>query len=103
VAHEVGYENCDDARAQGAAPVHSTDPGYGPHLDRDGDGIGCEDDATRPVAYVDDTGRLAYTGAAFGPQLTLGAALVLLGSGFLLLSRRRTRTPSEGASEPARG
>ncbi|WP_402374372.1 excalibur calcium-binding domain-containing protein [Isoptericola rhizosphaerae] len=36
------FENCDAARAAGAAPVVVGDPGYGPHLDRDGDGIGCE-------------------------------------------------------------
>ena len=36
------YKNCDAARAAGAAPVHRGDPGYGPHLDRDNDGIGCE-------------------------------------------------------------
>jgi len=36
------YANCDAARAAGAAPVRRGDPGYGPHLDRDGDGIGCE-------------------------------------------------------------
>lgn len=38
----VYYENCDAARAAGAAPVHAGDPGYGSHLDRDGDGTGCE-------------------------------------------------------------
>ena len=38
----VYYQNCDAARAAGAAPVHRGDPGYGPHLDRDGDGVGCE-------------------------------------------------------------
>lgn len=36
------FENCDAARAEGAAPVRRGDPGYGPHLDRDNDGIGCE-------------------------------------------------------------
>ncbi|MBZ4321401.1 excalibur calcium-binding domain-containing protein [Streptomyces huiliensis] len=36
------YRNCAAARAAGAAPVHRGEPGYGPHLDRDGDGIGCE-------------------------------------------------------------
>lgn len=36
------YENCDAARAAGAAPVYRGDPGYGSHLDRDGDGVGCE-------------------------------------------------------------
>lgn len=36
------YANCAAARAAGAAPVRRGDPGYGPHLDRDGDGVGCE-------------------------------------------------------------
>lgn len=36
------YVNCSAARAAGAAPVRRGEPGYGPHLDRDNDGIGCE-------------------------------------------------------------
>ena len=36
------FRNCAAARAAGAAPVRAGDPGYGVHLDRDGDGIGCE-------------------------------------------------------------
>lgn len=36
------YANCSEARAAGAAPVYAGEPGYGPHLDRDGDGVGCE-------------------------------------------------------------
>lgn len=36
------YANCSAARAAGAAPVYAGQPGYGSHLDRDGDGIGCE-------------------------------------------------------------
>lgn len=38
----VYYKNCAAARAAGAAPVHRGDPGYARHLDRDGDGVGCE-------------------------------------------------------------
>lgn len=38
----VHYANCDAARSAGAAPVREGDPGYGTHLDRDGDGVGCE-------------------------------------------------------------
>lgn len=38
----VYYKNCSEARAAGAAPVYRGDPGYGKHLDRDNDGIGCE-------------------------------------------------------------
>ena len=36
------FRNCAAARAAGAAPVRRGDDGYGPHLDRDGDGVGCE-------------------------------------------------------------
>lgn len=36
------FANCTAARAAGAAPVRRGDSGYGPHLDRDGDSVGCE-------------------------------------------------------------
>lgn len=36
------YKNCDAVRAAGKAPIHRGDPGYSRKLDRDGDGIGCE-------------------------------------------------------------
>ena len=36
------FENCAAARAAGAAPVRRGDPGYGTHLDGDGDGVACE-------------------------------------------------------------
>lgn len=36
------FANCTAARAAGAAPVRRGDAGYGSHLDRDDDGIGCE-------------------------------------------------------------
>jgi colicin import membrane protein len=38
----VYYDNCTAARNAGAAPVRVGDPGYAGHLDRDGDGVGCE-------------------------------------------------------------
>jgi hypothetical protein len=38
----VYYKNCDAVRAAGAAPIHAGEPGYGLHLDSDGDGVGCE-------------------------------------------------------------
>lgn len=41
-SESVYYENCTAAREAGAAPVQEGDPGYGSHLDRDGDGSGCE-------------------------------------------------------------
>ena len=40
VPRDLGvFVNCAAARA---APVRSDEPGYGPHLDRDDDGVGCE-------------------------------------------------------------
>ena len=36
------FPNCSAARAAGAAPVYAGTPGYGPWLDRDHDGVGCE-------------------------------------------------------------
>jgi hypothetical protein len=39
---DVYYENCDAARAAGAAPISQGEPGYASHLDRDGDGVGCD-------------------------------------------------------------
>jgi hypothetical protein len=41
-ARSVYYANCAAARTAGAAPVRRGDPGYGQHLDRDNDGVGCE-------------------------------------------------------------
>lgn len=36
------YPNCRAARSAGAAPIYAGQPGFGAHLDRDGDGIACE-------------------------------------------------------------
>lgn len=35
------YEDCEDALRDGALPLSAGDPGYGRHLDRDGDGEAC--------------------------------------------------------------
>ena len=36
------YANCTDAKAAGAAPIYSGQPGYRAGLDRDNDGIACD-------------------------------------------------------------
>ncbi|MEK5231923.1 excalibur calcium-binding domain-containing protein [Lysinibacillus sp. FSL K6-0232] len=41
-SQHVFYKNCSQVRAAGAAPIYSGEPGYARHLDRDGDGVGCE-------------------------------------------------------------
>ena len=38
----VSFRNCAAARAAGAAPLYRGQPGYGTHMDGDGDGIACE-------------------------------------------------------------
>jgi hypothetical protein len=38
----VVYRNCAEVRAAGKAPLHRSDPGYSPALDRNGDGVACE-------------------------------------------------------------
>ena len=35
------FQNCDEVRAAGRAPIFRGEPGFGPHLDPDGDGFAC--------------------------------------------------------------
>jgi hypothetical protein len=37
------YQNCNKARRAGAAPLHPGDPGYSAKLDKDGNGIACDE------------------------------------------------------------
>jgi hypothetical protein len=41
-AADVPYKNCTEARANGDTDIPSSSDKYGPWLDRDGDGVGCE-------------------------------------------------------------
>ena len=41
----VYYKSCAQARAAGAAPLNAGSPGYRPGLDRDGDGVACDQGA----------------------------------------------------------
>lgn len=36
------FPNCSAARAAGRSNIRAGEPGYGQHLDRDGDGVACE-------------------------------------------------------------
>jgi len=90
-AQQVSYANCDDARAKGAAPIYSGQPGYRPELDSDSDGVGCEVDAPKAVApsTAQPTGKLAYTGFDLESQLTVAWTLLMAGSALTVLARRR--------------
>ena len=39
---ELNFSNCKEARAAGYSHMRRGEPGYAPHLDRDGDGIACD-------------------------------------------------------------
>lgn len=41
-ANNIDYASCSAVRVAGAAPIRRGQPGYGRHLDGDGDGVGCE-------------------------------------------------------------
>lgn len=42
IADAAPYRNCTEARANGDTDIPASSDKYGSHLDRDGDGIGCE-------------------------------------------------------------
>ena len=41
-AADAPYKNCTEARSNGDTDIQSSSDKYGPWLDRDNDGIGCE-------------------------------------------------------------
>ena len=42
VEQSVHYSGCNEVREAGKDPLYRGDPGYGEHMDGDGDGIACE-------------------------------------------------------------
>ena len=42
VESSVYYQNCEAARAKGAAPIYRGSPGYRDGIDGDSDGVACE-------------------------------------------------------------
>ncbi|MFF5492483.1 LAETG motif-containing sortase-dependent surface protein [Streptomyces aquilus] len=105
------FANCTDAYAAGYANIAKGDEHYGTHLDRDGDGIGCDrppadfvpaddeaagTDAERKPDGKGTTEDLAATGGQdTTPYLAAGSVVALAaGSGVLLVTRRR-RAPAD--------
>ncbi|MFC9115525.1 LAETG motif-containing sortase-dependent surface protein [Streptomyces sp. NPDC057092] len=116
VAHDGNhpFENCTDAYDNGYSDIPKSDTEhYGTHLDRDNDGVGCDqppsdfvprdesdDDGAGAGAGAEDSGAekengggtdLAETGGSdTTPYLAAGgAAVVLLGGGLMIAARRR--------------
>jgi LPXTG-motif cell wall-anchored protein len=110
------FKNCSEAYAAGYADIPAGDPHYAERLDRDGDGIGCDqppsdfqpseetsgnaedgtsddsgDTATEQQAAGQDDPGLAETGGnGATPYYAAGGAVVLLaGAGVLVAARKR--------------
>ncbi|MFJ7073120.1 LAETG motif-containing sortase-dependent surface protein [Streptomyces sp. NPDC098781] len=106
------FENCAEAYANGYSDIPAADEHYGKHLDRDDDGIGCDnppagfvpaedenegDDEGGAAAPADDSEAqngtdLAATGGDDStPYLAAGGAAALLAGGGVLLAVHRRR------------
>ena len=124
VAHDGGhpFKNCSAAYAAGYSNIPRGDAHYGAHLDRDGDGVGCDKPPKgfKPVRQNDrsggsggtggtggaekpaasdgtakqDSGRLAETGGGSTTRYVAatGGLILLAGAGVLVASRARRRT-----------
>ncbi|MEU4007825.1 LAETG motif-containing sortase-dependent surface protein [Streptomyces pseudogriseolus] len=112
VAHSGShpFENCTEAYENGYSSIPEGDKHYGEHLDRDDDGVGCDQPPADFVPHEesdDDGGPGAGTGggeeengggtdlAETGGSDTTpyiaagGAAVVLLGGGLMIAARKR--------------
>ncbi|MGW0757956.1 LAETG motif-containing sortase-dependent surface protein [Streptomyces sp. NPDC002814] len=95
------FENCSEAYENGYSNIKEGDEHYGEHLDRDQDGVGCdnppagfvpaEDEGTEDAAGQDDTDLAATGGNSVTPYIAGGGAAVLLAGGGLLVVARRRR------------
>lgn len=116
VAHEGShpFENCTAAYDAGYSAIQKGDEHYGKHLDRDGDGIGCDqppsdfepvedrdegdsgsdgDEAVSEKPAKQDGGNLAETGGSDAtPYIAAGGGLVLVAGAGVLVATRRRRT-----------
>ncbi|MFE0400588.1 LAETG motif-containing sortase-dependent surface protein [Streptomyces nigra] len=104
------FENCSEAYASGYSDIPEGDRHYGSHLDRDGDGIGCD---SPPAGFVpvddkddkesdagtegaDDSGQsgtdLAETGGSDStPYIAAGGLVAVLAGGTVMLAVQRRR------------
>ncbi|AWE50132.1 MULTISPECIES: excalibur calcium-binding domain-containing protein [Streptomyces] len=123
VAHDGNhpFTNCAEAYASGYSDIPRGDRHYGSHLDRDGDGLGCDsppagfvpaaddktdekasddtasdDKETGVGAAADDTGQsdtdLAETGGSDStPYIAAGGLVAVLAGGTVMLAVQRRR------------
>lgn len=103
------FTNCTEAYENGYADIPKGDEHYGTHLDRDGDGTGCDqppadfvpaDDAAAPAdpAEKDDTEKDADLAETGGDDTTpyiaaAGMSVMLAGAAALVIVNRRRDAP----------
>ncbi|MEJ8669238.1 MULTISPECIES: excalibur calcium-binding domain-containing protein [unclassified Streptomyces] len=98
------FENCTEAYANGHSDIPKGDEHYGSHLDRDGDGLGCDnppagfvpaddkpDEAGAESGAENGTDLAATGGDDSTPYLAAGGAAALLAGGGVLVAARRLR------------
>ncbi|MGF0171798.1 excalibur calcium-binding domain-containing protein [Streptomyces sp. Marseille-Q5077] len=94
------FKNCTEAYAGGYSDIPKGDKHYGSHLDRDGDGLGCDnppsdfvpaDDTSDETTGQDGTDLAATGGDDSTPYLAAGGAAALLAGGGVLVAVRRLR------------
>lgn len=91
-ATTAAFPNCTAAAAAGAYNIPAGAPGYGPHLDRDNDGIACENSAAgggttnvAPAPVADNQGSAQVAQMPVGGVATGVAQPVNNGTEFLAL------------------
>ena len=84
------FDNCTEARAAGQTNITPASPAYRSDLDRDNDGIACEDGDPATGAATGASGNLATTGRSNTPLAALAGLLVGLGVVAILARRRLT-------------
>ncbi|MCM3301589.1 LAETG motif-containing sortase-dependent surface protein [Streptomyces pseudogriseolus] len=113
VAHSGShpFENCTEAYENGYSNIPEGDEHYGEHLDRDGDGVGCDQPPADFVPHEESDDEDGGAGAKAGggeeengggtdlaetggsdttPYIAAGgAAVVLLGGGLMIAARKR--------------
>lgn len=105
----LSFDNCTEAYEAGFSNIPRTHPSYAPKLDRDNDGVGCDNPPAgfQPRKEAEgsadgtQTGTKVETGGGTGDQLPktgpaaelalIGALVLLLGVLAVVLRRRRIR------------
>ncbi len=95
------FDNCTEAYAAGRANIPQGDPAYAKKLDRDGDGVACDNPPagfqpaqqtqTGTEVQTGGPGELAKTGAGGELGIAAGGMLLLGVAATLLFRRRRQR------------